>query len=149
MACKPTVQKAQVESPPAEKLVKERTHDTIYDSFGDIIVIQARESARVKKTTPKPSEGMIAFLSQVQENLAYPEAARENGIEGTVGIIVEVLPDSTIAIFTVDGMGYGTEEAASQAVLETKMKWIPSINEKTGEAISARSLIPVEFKLRE
>lgn len=145
-ACQPKAPNDQSESTASQQVVQERTHDTVIGPFGGMI-ITARESARVIKTTPSPLGGMDAFLSAVQGHLVYPESARRNQIEGTVGIIIEILPDSSIAIFTVDGMGHGTEEASVEAIMSTKTTWIPSINEKTGEPVSARLLIPVEFRL--
>ena len=81
------------------------------------------------------------------EHLAYPDAAKQAGVDGFV-IVRFVVDEKGKAIdYTIDeDPGYGMGEAALKAVKKIG-KWMPGRNK--GEAVKVRMTIPVKFVMPE
>ena len=88
----------------------------------------------------------IGGMSAIQERLIYPEHAKLYGLEGTVELIATVDKFGNVEkIKIIKGIGLGCDEAAAEAVKETK--FIPG-KEGNKEVRSGINL-KVEFKLDE
>ena len=88
------------------------------------------------------SKKLIEFM---YKNIKYPEAAKKDGLEGTVVIDFVVQEDGSLAKFKIlkdIGGGCGEE---SVRVMKMMPKWIPG--KKDGKAVSVNFKIPVKFRL--
>jgi TonB family protein len=75
----------------------------------------------------------------------YPELAREYGIEGRVTVRCLISTAGTVLQATVvKGIGYGCDEAAVKAMLESQ--WTPAI--KDGQVVATTCYVPVDFSLQ-
>ena len=126
------------------RLKREPLADTLWRN-GQIISIRGLK--KVEKTTPEPLIGLDSLNTFISENIQYPQEAIDHNIEGEVMIVLTVNPDSTISIFEIYDLGYGTKEEATR-LIKAAGKWRPSINKETGEAISATLLVPIRFELK-
>lgn len=102
---------------------------------------------KIETTTPEPIGGMDSLVSFISNNLHYPLEALEKKVEGNVIVVLTIHPDSTLSIFDVFDLGYGTREEAERVILASG-KWKPAINKETGEHISATILVPITFKIK-
>jgi len=85
---------------------------------------------------------IIGFMSN---NLKYPEAAKKQGIEGTVFIDFVVKEDGSLANFKIlEEIGGGCGDEALR-VMQMMPKWIPGKFE--GKPVSVKFKMPVKFKL--
>jgi len=89
---------------------------------------------------PEPLGG----LKSIQEKILYPEIAKRAGVEGKV--FVKAFVDETGKVTSaeiVKGIGAGCDEAAIDAVLQTKF----SPGKQRGRPIKVQVTIPIVFKL--
>ncbi|MEI7660791.1 MAG: energy transducer TonB [Bacteroidota bacterium] len=92
---------------------------------------------------PGGEEAMLKFL---QENLAYPEAAREDGIQGKVFLTFVVETDGSLTdMKAVSRLGGGCDGEALR-VLKIMPKWIPG--RQRGVPVRVRFNLPVKFTLQ-
>jgi len=100
-------------------------------------------NASLKKCGDKK---MLQFL---YENINYPKAAREQGIEGTVVVRFIVKKDGRISDGEIlRNIGGGTGEEALRVVRlmnEKNIKWIPGLQD--GQPINFNYNLPVKFRL--
>jgi protein TonB len=85
----------------------------------------------------------IGGLQSIQEKVDYPEIARRAGIEGKV--FVRAYVDETGLVKraeVIKGIGLGCDEAALNAVLNTKFK----PGKQRGKLIKVQIVIPIVFK---
>ena len=93
----------------------------------------------------EPKGGMEAFRSLVTEKLKYPEAAKENKIEGKVFVQFIVQKDGTLTqVRAVKGLGYGCDEEA-QRFIKNETSWIPA--QVANQNVNSRMILPITFKL--
>jgi TonB family protein len=89
------------------------------------------------------------FLSYIYQHLRYPEAAREQGLEGMAIIHFLVEPDGRVMEMSVlRDIGAGTGEAVLDVLRQMErdgIRWIPG--RKKGQAIRAEMHLPVRFAL--
>jgi TonB family protein len=90
---------------------------------------------------PEPIGGMYAIQSKIK----YPESAKNQGIEGKVFIqafIDEIgnVEDAKV----IKGAGYGLDEAALEAVKQTKF----TPGKQKGKPVKVQVSIPIVFKLQ-
>lgn len=89
------------------------------------------------------------MLEFIYTNVKYPEAARKQGIEGTVVVRFLVEKDGTISDAEIlRNVGGGTGEEALRVVnmmSEQNIKWIPG--KQDGEKVNVNFNLPVKFKL--
>ncbi len=87
---------------------------------------------------------IIGGLQSIQKKIIYPEDAIKNKIEGTVYVLAYVNENGDVDFAEVlKGIGYGCDESAKKAVLETKFK--PAYTQ--GKPTKVRIVIPIRFKL--
>ena len=86
----------------------------------------------------------IGGISRIQEKIVYPELAKRAGIEGKVLVLAFVDESGNVTkAEVIKGIGLGCNEAAINAILQTKFK--PGI--QRGKPVKVRVTIPVTFKL--
>lgn len=94
---------------------------------------------------PTPPGGMQAWFSYLGENLKYPEAAKEKGVEGVVIIELMVKADGTVEnVSVVRGIGGGCDEEAARVIRESP-NWTPG--EKDGKPVNTVMKLPIKFAL--
>lgn len=95
---------------------------------------------------PEFPGGPAKLLEYIQKNLEYPEAARENEIQGRVfvGFIVE--EDGSVSnVKILRGIGYGCDEEAIRLV-NSLPKFKPG--KQRGKPIRVQYNLPIVFKLK-
>ena len=94
---------------------------------------------------PKYPGGKEARMKFLQENVIYPQEAKEKGIEGKIVVSFVVEIDGSLTNFEVlKNLNSIFEEEALRAA-KTMPKWIPG--EKDGEPVRVRSHVFIYFKL--
>ncbi|MBS1689629.1 MAG: energy transducer TonB, partial [Bacteroidetes bacterium] len=92
---------------------------------------------------PEPSTDINSFIGK---NLRYPDAARENNIEGRVVLKFVVNEDGSVSdISVLKGIGGGCDEEAKR-VLSAMPKWKPG--KQNGHAVKVYFTLPIVFKLQ-
>ncbi|MDQ7815833.1 MAG: energy transducer TonB [Melioribacteraceae bacterium] len=91
--------------------------------------------------TPEPIGGIEA----IQKKIIYPEIAKRAGVQGRVFIkaFVNEVGD-VVKAEVIKGIGAGCDEAAVQAVMQTKFK----PGKQRGKAVKVQVSIPIVFKLQ-
>ena len=87
------------------------------------------------------------MLSYIFQNIRYPEAARDKGIEGTVYVTFIVEKDGSITKVEIRsdiGSGCGQETAR---IVRAMPKWAPG--KQGGRYVRVQMTLPIEFKLIE
>jgi TonB family protein len=89
---------------------------------------------------PEPIGGMMS----IQQKIVYPDSAKNNGIEGKVFLTAYINEAGKVVSVKINkGIGGGCDEAAMQAVLQTK--FIPG--KQDGKPVKVQVTIPIVFKL--
>lgn len=100
----------------------------------------------LEKSDPKSVVGDSLYLKYLNENLIYPNEARENEIEGIVLLEVTISSSGKIkSINILESLGYGCDEEAIRLVNEGP-EWNPAAED--GESIEDTIEVEVKFKLR-
>ena len=92
-----------------------------------------------------PKSGFEVFYRYIRENMAYPEEAIKQNIEGKV--VLEFIVDKEGNLHNMKvkrGLGHGCDEAAMKVVKEGE-KWKPAKNK--GELVLQKITLPISFKL--
>jgi periplasmic protein TonB len=92
-----------------------------------------------------PKSGFEVFYRYIRDNMAYPEEAIKQGIEGKV--VLEFIVDKEGNLHNMrvkKGLGHGCDEAAMRVVKEGE-KWKPAKNK--GEIVLQKITLPISFKL--
>jgi TonB family protein len=98
-------------------------------------------------TQAKPLAGYSSYKNYLKKNLQYPQAARENNIEGVVNVSFEVNPDSELQRFSVEKpLGYGCDEEAIRLIKEGPA-WQAALEE--GKAVIQSVTVKVRFSLKD
>lgn len=90
---------------------------------------------------PKP----IGGINAIAQNVRYPEIAKRAGIEGRV--FVKALIDETgsvVGTSIIRGIGAGCDQAAMEAVMQSKFK----PGRQKGKPVKVQVTIPILFKLQ-
>ena len=90
--------------------------------------------------------GQKALERFFENNIQYPEAATENGAEGTVKLIFNVDENGKIyqPLPVGDKIGYGIEDEAIR-VFNKMPKWTPG--KIKGKNVKTRFTLPIKFQL--
>jgi len=92
---------------------------------------------------PGGEEARIRFL---QENIEYPQMARESGIQGTVYMTFVVEPSGSVsAVRVLRGIGGGCDEEAIR-VIQKMPKWNPG--KQRGKPVRVQFTMPIKFTLQ-
>jgi protein TonB len=93
-------------------------------------------------TFPGGDEARIKYL---QDNIHYPEMAKESGIQGTVYVTFVVEKDGRITnVKVLRGIGGGCDEEAVR-IIKNMPKWKPG--KQRGRAVRAQFNMPIRFVL--
>ena len=85
----------------------------------------------------------IGGLKEIQNKISYPEIARRIGIEGKVFIRAFVDEKGNVSnAELVKGIGGGCDEAALNAILQTKFK----PGKQRGRPVKVQVIVPVVFR---
>ncbi len=90
---------------------------------------------------PEPIGGLYAIQSKIK----YPDEAKRNGVEGKV--FIQAFLDETgkvVEAKLIKGVGYGLDEAALDAVKQTKF----SPGKQESKPVKVQVTIPIVFKLQ-
>lgn len=100
----------------------------------------------VVPTMPRFPGGENAMFKFIQENIEYPEQARQNGTTGRVFVTFVVSKDGSIRdISLLRGIGDGCDEETMR-VVSLMPEWEPGLNEN-GEPVDVKFNLPVKFSL--
>ena len=94
---------------------------------------------------PQYPGGQDAMKSFIAKTLVYPEAAKENGVEGVVNVAFTVNPDGTIGAVKIVRMVDPDLEQEAIRIVKKMPKWIPA--DKDGQAVAATAQVAVTFEL--
>lgn len=94
---------------------------------------------------PQFPGGKAALDKYITENMKYLQAARDNGIEGVVGVVFTVKADGTIGTIKIKRMVDPDLEAESIRLVKGMPKWIPA--DKDGTPVDAPAEVNVDFSL--
>ncbi|MCB0561674.1 MAG: TonB family protein [Phaeodactylibacter sp.] len=97
--------------------------DALLESVTVTGYITARSQRAGTVPAPRPESGFPKLRQYIRDNLKYPDAARENSIEGKVVLRFHIRPDGSLFDFEVEeGLGYGCDEEAIR-LLKEGPKW--------------------------
>ncbi len=107
--------------------------------------IKEEEIFLIVEEQPEFPGGDIARIRYFNENIKYPQLAREMNIQGTVFVGFVVEPDGSISNVTLlRGIGAGCDEEALRVV--SKMpRWKPG--KQRNQPVRVRFTLPVRFTL--
>ena len=89
---------------------------------------------------PEPEGGIEAIYSKIK----YPETAQKAGVQGKVYLLIYINENGGVDdVKVLKGLGAGCDEAAIQAIKETKF----SPGKDNGVAIKVKLSLPITFKL--
>ncbi len=99
----------------------------------------------VVEKMPEYKGGMEALAAFLQDNMRYPESAREQGKEGTSFVSFIVEKDGSISDIEVKRGFDAACDAESKRVVSTLVDWNPG--KQNGEIVRCRLTLPIKFKL--
>ncbi len=112
---------------------------------GKVVDIAADEIFDVVETQPQPPGGMSGWNNYLSANLKYPEAARAEGVEGTVIVVFVINTDGSVQdVEILRGVGSGLDEEALR-VVQNSPEW--KAGEQRGRKVRTRMRLPIRFKL--
>ena len=89
--------------------------------------------------------GMAACLKWMMENLDYPTAASEAGIQGRVYVSFVVQKDGSLTDVKIARGVHPTLDEEAIRVVKKMPKWKPG--RQNGKEVNVRATVPVNFKL--
>jgi len=100
----------------------------------------------VVENQPEFPGGEKARLTYLNQNIKYPQMARESNIQGTVYVTFVVEPDGKISnVGILRGIGGGCDEEASR-VVTAMPSWNPG--KQRGRPVRVRFTMPIKFTLQ-
>ena len=106
---------------------------------------EAIEPLLVAEKMPEFPGGQAEMHKYIQQNLVYPEIARQKGISGTVAARFVVSKTGQVEqIEVLRGIGGGCDQEAIR-VIRSMPHWTPG--KQTGKAVAVYFTLPVKFKL--
>lgn len=119
---------------------KESKMNIINSNFPIIDEFNGEDFITYADKMPEPIDG----IKGIQQKILYPEEAKKQGVQGRVYIKAYISKDGNVVVTEViKGIGSGCDEAAIEAVKDTK--FIPASWE--GKTVGAQVAIPIMFKL--
>ncbi|NLF41882.1 MAG: energy transducer TonB [Bacteroidales bacterium] len=128
----------------------EATATTAVKEYVPIVVEKEEEIAEeviftVVEENPGYPGGEEARMKYLQQNLKYPQMARESGIQGTVYVTFVVEKDGSITdVRILRGIGGGCDEEAAR-VVKAMPRWNPG--KQRGQAVRVQFNLPIRFVL--
>lgn len=100
----------------------------------------------VVEESPGFPGGDIARIRYLQENIRYPQMARESGIQGTVYVTFVVEKDGRVTdVRILRGIGGGCDEEAIR-VINAMPRWNPG--KQRGKPVRVQFNMPIKFTLQ-
>ena len=90
--------------------------------------------------------GSAAMMQYIAQNLRYPKAAQEAGVQGRVMLQFTVGQDGTLSDIKVLRSVSAEIDAEAVRVVRSMPRWTPA--KANGKPISARYMVPVAFRLQ-
>lgn len=129
----------------------EATASTEVKDFTPVMVVQEEEEIAedviftVVEDQPSYPGGEEARIRYLQENLRYPQMAREAGIQGTVFVTFVVERDGSVTdVRVLRGIGGGCDEEAVR-VVQNMPRWNPG--RQRGQPVRVQFNMPIRFVL--
>ena len=94
---------------------------------------------------PEFPGGDTALQKYLKDNVKYPQMAKENGIEGIVGVDFIVHTDGTLGNIKLVSLVDPDLEQEAIRVIKNMPAWIPA--EKNGQPVEAPAQVNVPFVL--
>ena len=116
------------------------------DSASEEIINEVQERVYDDvETYPEYVGGQSAMNNFIIDNVKYPKAASEEGVEGVA--YVQFVVSSTGAIKNTEVMNEIDERLAAEALRVVQMmpNWIPGVNK--GKKVAVKFTLPISFKL--
>ncbi|HNS18657.1 MAG TPA: energy transducer TonB [Bacteroidales bacterium] len=108
--------------------------------------IEEAEIFTVVEESPSFPGGEEARIRFLQENIEYPQMARESGIQGTVYMTFVVEPSGSVsAVRVLRGIGGGCDEEAIR-VIQKMPRWNPG--KQRGKPVRVQFTMPIKFTLQ-
>ena len=99
----------------------------------------------IQETRPSFRGGEQKMIEFIQNNVVYPQEAKDAGVEGKVFVEFYIEKDGTVCDAKVlRGIGYGCDEEALR-VIGLMPKWFPG--KSRGHAVRVRYTLPINFEL--
>ncbi|OQX79775.1 MAG: energy transducer TonB [Bacteroidetes bacterium 4484_276] len=128
----------------------EADQETVMDDF--IPVFEEEEEVvemeifTVVESMPSFPGGDAARMKFLQENIKYPQMARESGIQGTVYVTFVVEHDGSVTdVRILRGIGGGCDEEAVR-VINSMPKW--NAGKQRGKPVRVQFNMPIKFTLQ-
>jgi len=107
--------------------------------------IQEQEIFQVVENAPAFPGGDMARMKFLQDNIKYPQMARESGIQGTVYVTFVVERNGSVTdVKILRGIGGGCDEEAMR-VVKNMPKWEPG--KQRGKPVRVQFNMPIKFTL--
>jgi protein TonB len=112
-------------------------------------VIEQKQEAEiftVVEEQPQYPGGEGALMTYLQQNIKYPEEAKELGIQGRVFVTFVVEVDGSITdVRVLRGIGGGCDQEAIR-VVQSMSKWVPG--KQRGVPVRVQFNLPIKFTLQ-
>ena len=132
--------KGNTEAPPEEEIKVEETKTQVIEEAPKAEIFTVVEE---QPGYPGGDEARIKFL---QENIKYPEEAKELGVQGKVFVTFVVEVDGSITdVRVLRGIGAGCDEEAIR-VVKSMPKWVPG--KQRGVPVRVQFNLPIKFTLQ-
>lgn len=95
--------------------------------------------------TPQYPGGPDALKQYIAANLKYPQAAKDNGIEGEVDVAFTVKPDGSIGSIKIVRMVDPDLESEAIRLVKGMPAWIPA--DSNGQPVEAQTQVKINFLL--
>lgn len=99
----------------------------------------------VVEQMPEYPGGMQALFEYLSQNIAYPEDAKQQKIEGRVIAIFVVETDGSISNVEVVKPVFPSLDAEAVRVLSAMPKWTPG--KQSGKVVRVKYTVPISFNL--
>ena len=94
---------------------------------------------------PEFSGGVDLFYDFIQENLKYPEMAKQKGVEGKVYVEFVITKHGKVeGVSVLKGIGSGCDKAATD-LIKSMPEWMPGVQDN--KAVNVKMVLPISFKL--
>ncbi|MEI6898243.1 MAG: energy transducer TonB [Bacteroidota bacterium] len=132
--------KGNTEAPPEEEIKIEETKTQVIEEAPKAEIFTVVEE---QPGYPGGDEARIRFL---QENIKYPEEAKELGTQGKVFVTFVVEMDGSITdVRVLRGIGSGCDEEAIR-VVKSMPRWVPG--KQRGQPVRVQFNLPIKFTLQ-
>jgi periplasmic protein TonB len=132
--------KGNTEAPPDEEIKIEEVKEQVIQQEAPKEIFTVVEE---QPGYPGGDEARIRFL---QENIKYPEEAKELGVQGKVFVTFVVEVDGSITdVRVLRGIGAGCDEEAIR-VVKSMPRWVPG--KQRGQPVRVQFNLPIKFTLQ-